>query len=187
MLPLVRRGCLVVATEPTATYCFKELYPRLLGSQESRLVAENTCEYLNYLASIESVQSLVEKVFSAKAGFHVPCHQRALEKAEDSIRLLRSTGLEVKVIETGTCCGMGGTFGMKAGALGYELSREVGEPLFDLFRSGGVDFGITESSVCTMQLEQGTGLRFEHPVALLNAAIERRADYVNRLLDRPNR
>jgi Fe-S oxidoreductase len=82
-----------------------------------------------------------------------------------------STGLELKVVETGTCCGMGGTFGLKAGVLGSALSQEVGRPLFDLFTNAQVEFGLTESSVCTMQLEQGTNLHFEHPVAILAAAV----------------
>jgi Fe-S oxidoreductase len=98
-----------------------------------------------------------------------------------TVELMKSIGLDVKVIETGTCCGMGGTFGLKTGALGYELSTEVGQPLFDLFKNAKLDFGLTESSVCKIQLEEGTGLRFEHPVALLRAAVENRSDYTNRL------
>jgi Fe-S oxidoreductase len=98
-----------------------------------------------------------------------------------TIDLMKSIGLEVKLIETGTCCGMGGTFGLKTGVLGYELATEVGQPLFDLFKNAKLDFGLTESSVCKIQLEEGTGLRFEHPVALLGAAIENTLDYVNRL------
>ena len=181
MLPFVSKGYRVVATEPTATYCFKELYPRLLKTDESQLVAQNTDEYLDYLSVLEPVKASIKKVFSAKAGFHISCHQRALSKAEATLELLRMTGVDVKVIETGTCCGMGGTFGLKSGVLGYELSSEVGSPLFELFKAGGVDFGLTESSVCTMQLEQGTNLRFDHPVALLSAAVEGRSDYVDHL------
>jgi Fe-S oxidoreductase len=104
-----------------------------------------------------------------------------MTKGVATIELLQKTGLNVKVIETGSCCGMGGTFGLKTGELGYGLSVEVGKPLFELFTNSQVDFGITESSVCTMQLEEGTSLRFEHPVPLLSAALEGRADYVELL------
>ena len=181
MLPFVRKGYSVVATEPTATYCFKELYPRLLKNDESRLVAQHTNEYLDFLTAIEPFKASIKKVFSGKAGFHISCHQRALGKGEATLDLLRMTGIEVKVIETGTCCGMGGTFGLKAGVLGYGLSCEVGLPLFELFKKGEVDFGLTESSVCTMQLEQGTNLRFDHPVALLTAALDGRSEYLDQL------
>ena len=181
MLPFVRKGYCVVATEPTATYCFKELYPRLLKNDESRLVAQHTYECLDYLTTIESFKASIKKIFSGKAGFHLSCHQRALGKGKATLDLLRRTGVDVNVIETGTCCGMGGTFGLKVGVLGYGLSSEVGLPLFELFRKSGVDFGLTESSVCTMQLEQGTNLCFDHPVALLTAAVYGRSEYLDHL------
>jgi Fe-S oxidoreductase len=62
---------------------------------------------------------------------------------------------------------MGGTFGLKAGLLGYDLSQAVGEPLFNAFRRAAVETIVTESSVCTMQLKEGTGLPVKHPLELL--------------------
>ena len=184
LLPLVKDGFEVVATEPTATYCFKEIYPRLLNSDDSMIVAAHTHEFLDYLSTEKSLIESLPKIFSAKAGLHISCHQRGLTMAKSTINFMTAVGLEVKVIETGTCCGMGGTFGLKTGELGYELSREVGEPLFERFTKAAVDFGLTESSVCTMQLEQGVGLRFEHPVAILDAAIRGDKDYIKRIMKR---
>lgn len=181
MLPSVKDGCEVVATEPTAVYCFKEIYPKLLKSEESKLVANHTHEFLDYLHGRNLLDGKLTQVFSGIAGLHVSCHQRAMGMGRATIDLMKSTGLEVKVIETGTCCGMGGTFGLKTGVLGYELSTEVGQPLFDLFKNAKVDFGLTESSICKIQLEEGTGIRFEHPVALLEAALENESDYTSRL------
>jgi L-lactate dehydrogenase complex protein LldF len=181
MVPLVREGYEIVATEPTAAYCFKELYPKLLKSDDSQLVADHTQELLEYLSNFDQLRSAIKNVFSGVAGFHISCHQRTLREAAATLDLLRSTGLDLKVIETGTCCGMGGTFGLKAGVLGSQLSKEVGEPLFELFTNGQVEFGLTQSSVCTMQLEQGTNLRFEHPIAILAAAVEGRFSYLDHL------
>jgi Fe-S oxidoreductase len=65
---------------------------------------------------------------------------------------------------------MGGTFGLKAGALGYELSMAVGKPLFKLFIDSGVDAIVTESSVCAIQLREGTGLPVYHPLELVRNA-----------------
>jgi len=181
MLPLVRDGFEIVATEPTATYCFKEIYTRLLNTDDSRLVASHTHELLDYLLT-EGLTTKTSCVYSARTGIHISCHQRGMNMAQSTISLMRAIGLKVSVIETGTCCGMGGTFGLKAGALGDELSREVGKPLFDLFKNANVDFGLTESSVCMMQLEQGTGLPFEHPVAVLFAAVRGDKDYVQNII-----
>ena len=79
---------------------------------------------------------------------------------------LKRRGAEVEVIETGTCCGMAGTFGLKAGMLGYELSQAVGEPLFKAFKEAGVEAIITESSVCKIQLLEGTDLKVWHPLEI---------------------
>ena len=68
---------------------------------------------------------------------------------------------------------MAGTFGLKAGALGYELSQAVGEPLFELCKRANVEAIVTESSVCSIQLGEGTGLDVWHPLMLLNAAAGR--------------
>ena len=80
---------------------------------------------------------------------------------------LKRRGAEVEVIETGTCCGMAGTFGLKEGMLGYELSQAVGEPLFQAFGESGLQGIVTESSVCKIQLQEGTGLKVWHPLELL--------------------
>jgi iron-sulfur cluster protein len=181
MLPSVKGGCEIVATEPTATHCFKEIYPKLLKSRESELVAEHTHELLEYVREKGLLDDKLSPVFSGNAGLHISCHQRALGMGRATIDLMKSIGLQVRVIETGTCCGMGGTVGLKTGVLGYELSNEVGQPLFDLFKNAKLDFGLTESSVCKIQLEEGAGLRFEHPVALLGAVLENKTGYANQL------
>ena len=178
MYPFVENGFEVVATEPTAAYCFKEIYSKLLKTKESALVAEHSHEYSDYLSNQTQVGNVLHNVFSGKAGLHVSCHQRALSGGEGVIQLMNLVGLEVQVIETGTCCGMGGTFGLKSGSLGYVLSAEVGEPLFELFRKADIDIALTESSVCTINLEQGSNVCFEHPVAILGAALQGKTGHV---------
>jgi len=55
------------------------------------------------------------------------------------------------VIETGTCCGMGDTFGLNAGLPGHNLSMAVGDALFDLFKAADTDAIVTEISVCNIE------------------------------------
>jgi glycerol-3-phosphate dehydrogenase subunit C len=173
MLPHVRNGCEVVTTEPTAAYCFKQIYPKLLGTEESKLVAEHTCELCEYLANRTRLREEVTPTFSFKAGFHISCHQRAMSGGSATVDLMKAIGIDAQIIETGTCCGMGGTVGLKKGVFGYELSNEVGKPLFELFTKENPAICLTESSVCTLQLEQGTKMNFEHPVILLAKALRK--------------
>jgi L-lactate dehydrogenase complex protein LldF len=170
----VEKGYDVVATEPTAVYCLKFAYPKLLDNSKKSLdVARKSYEYFEYLAMKGDEQSLkkTDKVSDkGTIGFHIPCHQRALSSGKFTIAALEHAGYQVKVIETGTCCGMAGTFGLKKGPLGYDLSMAVGKPLFDLFNNEtpAIKIIATESSVCTTQLEDGTKCELIHPLNLIS-------------------
>ena len=161
------QGYDIVATEPTAAYCLKVSYPKLLPhNKDAKLVAEKTREYFAYLLEIED-GATNESLKGKKFGFHCSCHQRPLGVGEEAMAWVRNQGAEIELIESGTCCGMGGTFGMKAGALGYDLANAVGAPLFASFKESGVEAIVTESSVCSIHLKEGTGLPLMHPLELL--------------------
>ena len=66
------------------------------------------------------------------------------------------------------CCGMAGTFGMRAGT--FDLSMETGRPLFERVAEAAPELLISECSTCRMQLAQATGLRTAHPAELLARA-----------------
>jgi len=169
----VKNGYDVVATEPTATYCLKEVYPKLLdNSADSVALSARSYEYFEYVAkhrdplNVKRSNNLPE---NNTIGFHIPCHQRALSAGKYTISTLEKAGYDVRVIETGTCCGMAGTFGLKKGPLGYDLSMAVGRPLFDLFnKETSIKIIATESSVCSTQLTDGTKCELVHPLNLIS-------------------
>lgn len=169
--PLVEAGYAVVTLEPTAGYCFKHVYPKLLDySEEAGRVADESYDFFEFIEKMmqEGVLLLPPQITERrKFGFHIACHQRSGNSGAHTLNILRRIGLDVEVVETGTCCGMGGTFGLKTGPLGYELSTAVGEQLCDKFRASEVDAIITESSVCKIQLAEGTGLQVYHPLELI--------------------
>ncbi len=169
LLPYTEQGYDIVTTEPTAGYCLKVSYPKLLAGQEdARAVASRTHELFEYLDLLEgSDTDVLPSLKGRRFGFHIPCHQRPLGGGRHAMAYLRRRGAEVELIETGTCCGMAGTFGLKVGLLGYELSQAVGEPLFQAFQEAGVEAIVTESSVCSIHLKEGTGLEVRHPLELL--------------------
>ena len=51
-----------------------------------------------------------------------------------------------------------------SGPLGHKLAAAVGEPLFELFKNAAIEAIVTESSVCTIQLAEGTGMPVYHPL-----------------------
>lgn len=169
LAPYAEQGFDVVATEPTAAYALRISYPTLLDhGRASQAVASRTYEFFEYLLEIEGDLVDTSPAITGRSfGFHISCHQRPLGAGRGAVSWLRKRGARVEVIETGTCCGMGGTFGLKAGTLGYDLSMAVGRPLFDKFLNAKVDAIITESSVCAIHLAEGTGLPVYHPLEIM--------------------
>jgi Fe-S oxidoreductase len=170
LAPLARDGYDIVSIEPTATYALKHIYPKLLGySDESLMVSSKTFGVMEYLSSLVMGGRLeIGAAYRVKRlGLHIPCHQRALDSAVNTAYLLRQAGYEVEVVETGTCCGMAGSFGMKKGLLGYHLSNKVGMKLFEQFKKAGIDLVVSESSVCAIHLEQGVRTAVEHPLKII--------------------
>jgi Fe-S oxidoreductase len=167
LYPWAHKGLPIVATEPTAGYMLRLAYPKLLDTPEARVVAGHVVEPFELLAELHAADTgLRLPQLGGRAGFHISCHQRALGAGGRTVEYLRRAGMEVEVVETGTCCGMAGTFGLKKGAVGYDLSMEVGRPLFERFAHQRHKLIVTESSVCRMHLEHGTGLRVVHPLQL---------------------
>lgn len=164
----VYQGCRIISTEPTALYMLRDVYPKLVPGEQSRKVADSSYAFFEFVEPhLQRLRLKRAEAVTDEVGFHIPCHDRALTGGRPAVRFLEASGFRVKVVETGTCCGMGGTFGMKAGALGYDLSMAVGAPLFDLIRKSECGIICSESSVCSAQIEDGTGVRVTHPLHMV--------------------
>ena len=162
-----------MSLEPTATYALKFVYPYLLRDEDSKEVSERTVEAMALLRELLVSGRISVKPLTGRYGVHVPCHQWALSGATHLTWLLNAAGAESEVIGDGMCCGMAGTFGMKAGPIGRQLSVAMGERLFSMFRSREIDAIVTESSVCAIHLKAGTGMRVMHPLELLRFTVSR--------------
>ena len=170
LVDAVRQGYHVVTTEPTTALCLKTAYKDLLDHEDVRLVAENTSEACHYLWRMHE-QGELELDFrpvNATAGYHLPCHQRALENQSPGEKLLRLIpGLTVERIEKG-CSGMAGIYGLTS--KNYRNSLRIGMGLINAVRDPRITVGTTECSACKMQMEQGTTKSTIHPIKLLALA-----------------
>ncbi|MGD0177408.1 MAG: LUD domain-containing protein [Candidatus Bathyarchaeia archaeon] len=167
----VRSGCEIVSSEPTATYCLKELYPRLLSSDETRLVAAHSHDLFDYLLELHREGKLrnFPRADMQPVAYYSPCHTRSVYGKSNALEILKLAGIDVRPVRYNTCCGIAGTFGFKKGPEGYDVSIAIGETLFERLKALGLSQVITESSVCKMQIEHGTSLPAIHPaVALWN-------------------
>ncbi len=173
LLSYVESGAPVVTTEPTAAYCLREVYPWLLNDEGSRRVASAVSDLIAFL-SRDLEGSIAENgPFSGVRTYrHVPCHMRGAGEDVTS-RLLGLAGLEVYSEDTG-CCGMAGTWGMRSGASRYQLSIEIGRRVAERITAYRPQAIVTESSVCSLQLSQLTGLPVLHPVSVFSRSLETR-------------
>ena len=138
--PFVSSGYGVRSTEPTASTCSRRCTPSSCpGASPPRRPRLSFGFFKLLQGSLPGLELSPAHPTEAAVGFHIPCHERALTGGIPAIAFLERAGYTVQVVETGTCCGMAGTFGMKHGALGYDLSMAVGDRLFKLFDESGTE------------------------------------------------
>ena len=164
----VREGRQIVAPGPTCSYMLKKEYPWLDGSDDARLVAENTRDLFEYLAKLHADGALDTR-FTKPVGavtYHVPCHLRAQNIGTKSADVLGMIpGAKVDVVER--CSAVDGTWGFKTEY--FELSMKVAAPLFEAVKSGAPTVA-TDCPLAALQITQGTGVQARHPIQVLAQA-----------------
>jgi len=163
----VRQGYKIVTTEPSAALAMTHEYLHLLDDADAELVAANTTDAMSFLLELhrDGDLELDFKPINAAIGYHLPCHQRALNDNIPAIELLSLVpGLNVNLIEKG-CSGMAGTYGIKS--KNYKRSLRMGFALINAMRSTDIIAGTTECSTCKIQMEQGTTKPTVHPIKIL--------------------
>ncbi|MGH7127923.1 MAG: heterodisulfide reductase-related iron-sulfur binding cluster, partial [Planctomycetaceae bacterium] len=164
---LARDGCEIVCTEPTAALCLKHEYPLLLDHPDAAPVAARTIEAGAYLERLHQQGRLKTdfQPLSLDAGYHLPCHLKALGGSSALLRLLALIPeLRVHRIEQG-CSGMAGAFGLLQE--NFRTSIRIGWGLISRMRDEDLTIGLTECSSCKIQMEQGTPKPTLHPIKLL--------------------
>src|SRR5262249_47207041 len=108
--------------------------------------------------------------FRRRAIVHGHCHHKSVLKFDSEVELLKRTGLDFQVLDSG-CCGMAGSFGFEAEK--YDLSVKIGERvLLPAVRNAAPDtLIITNGFSCYQQIEGLTGRRAFHIAEVLQMAI----------------
>jgi Fe-S oxidoreductase len=102
---------------------------------------------------------------AGRIAYHAPCHLRGTEDDGASLALLRSLpGADVIDLSAG-CCGMAGSWGMKAENV--DLSREIGSDLKRKLAASGADVAVTDCPTCRMQMEGMKNLKTSMPIEIV--------------------
>ena len=162
----VDAGRIVVATNPTCSQMIRVEYPRLVGTEDEKKVADQTMDPMEFLAKLAS-EGKLNKNFKTSAGnlsYHMPCHLRAQNvgyKTRDVLSLLPDT--KVRVIEE--CSGHDGTWAMKKE--NFQQSLKWGSRAFQQMAEGDPKVTCSDCPLAAIQIEQGNGRRPLNPMQIL--------------------
>ena len=167
--PLAADGRSVLCTEPTAALCLRREWKHFTPDPAAATVAAQTREFFEFLRELRNAQLLKTdfKALNESYAYHMPCHLAAMKIGQPSVEILGLVpGLKVTPL-TRRCCGMAGSFGIAASH--YDLSNQIGRPLFDDIRAAARSV-LTECSMCAMQIKEQTGVDAVHPIKVLHRA-----------------
>ncbi|MDD5311128.1 MAG: anaerobic glycerol-3-phosphate dehydrogenase subunit C [Candidatus Omnitrophica bacterium] len=163
----VKSGCDIVTGCPSCGLALKEDYPRILSTPTALLVSQKTFDIHEYLWILfnEGEMNTDFKPSGKSVVFHAPCHLKAQEIGDLQQCLVELVpGVSIKKI-TDSCCGMGGTFGLKKE--NYDLSLAIGERLFRELKEANADYILTGCGACKSQISQTTLTKVIHPIEFL--------------------
>jgi len=165
----VKQGCKIVVPNASCSYMLKLDYPKLLPTDDSRLVAENTMDLSEYLVSLHKAGKLNTNFVPDAAKnirYHQPCHLKAQNigfKAQELMALI--PGAEVKRMQC--CSGHDGSWSIKKE--NFEESMKVGKQLFKFMQQEDC-CATTDCPLSAIQIQQATGKKPEHPIQVLARA-----------------
>jgi Fe-S oxidoreductase len=165
----IRAGTPIVGLEPSCVSVFRDEAPNLLyGDVDARRLANQTTTLTEFLASLDGYRPPTVK---GKALVHGHCHHKSVLDFESELAVLRATGLELDVPDTG-CCGMAGSFGFERSGDHYEVSMAAGERVLlpAVRATSDSTFIVTGGFSCREQIEQATHRKVLHPAELLALA-----------------
>jgi len=176
LTPLAEAGYVIVSGCPSCVLTLTEEWLELDDADpRAARVAEATRDVHDVLEDLadERDDRLPLKTTSPwaskKLAYHAPCHLRAAGRGDQPKRLIeRLLGIAF-VLSNEECCGMGGTYGLKAKYA--ETSEAIAQPVMERIRDSGAEAVVTSCGMCRTQLAHNTGLPVLHPMEVLADAL----------------
>ncbi len=163
--PQLEAGIPIVVLEPSCASVFRdELCNLLPNDPRAARLRDQTyllSEFLVKFAPQYQPPQIAEKII-----LHGHCHHRATFGMADEVAILRRTGADVTLLDSG-CCGMAGPFGFEADK--YEISQTLGNRvLLPAVRAASSNtLIVTDGFSCAEQITQNTTARPIHLAELL--------------------
>ncbi len=172
LVEYARRGIPIVGTSASCMTAIKGDYQHVLGLEDddARLVAENTYDFMEFLAKLHREGRLPTdfRAVEAELPYHAPCQLKAHGMGRPALDVLDLIpGLRCWEIDA-DCCGIAGTYGYKAEK--REISEAVGWPIAEQVYEARADLVVCDTETCRWQIQSLTGARVVHPVEIVAVA-----------------
>jgi glycerol-3-phosphate dehydrogenase subunit C len=169
LAPAVREGKAVVVPQPTCAYVLKNEYPDFLGTDDAKLVAENTFDASEYLMARHREEPLDTAFGGETYGsilWQAACHYRAQQIGPKSRDLMALTGATVTILER--CSAIDGTWGLRAE--NADKARAIAKPLMEKVRESDADLIAGDCQLSNTAITEGAGKQPVHPLQVLARA-----------------
>ena len=167
----IEAGIPVVGLEPSCVAVFRDELCNLFPSDENaKRLKTQTYTLAEFLQ--KKAPDFTLPLLSGKSLMHGHCHHKAIMKMPADQELLKKTGLDNTMIDSG-CCGMAGYFGYEEG-LHYDVSVKAGElVLLPAVRNAAKDTVIiADGFSCRGQIDQLTDRKGMHLAQVLKMALD---------------
>jgi FAD/FMN-containing dehydrogenase/Fe-S oxidoreductase len=155
----------VVALEPSCATVFRDELVNLLPD-DKRATSLRDRTYLLSQFLVKFAPEYRPPAINGKIVVQGHCHHQAMMKMNDEMQVLRSTGAEVKLLDSG-CCGMAGPFGFEKDK--YDVSQTLAERvLLPAVRAADAEtIIVADGFSCREQVAQNTSTRALHLAEVL--------------------
>ena len=164
--PQIRAGVPVVMLEPSCASVFRDELLNFFPEDERAIKLSQQTVMLSEILIQKTRDWKPPQMPGRKIIVHGHCHQKALMTITPEIALLKATGAEVELLDSG-CCGMAGPFGFEKDKFG--VSQTLAERvLLPAVREAASDtILVTNGFSCREQIRQNTSRRPAHLAEVL--------------------
>lgn len=152
LTPQLEAGTPIVVLEPSCASVFRDeltnLFPHDPRAAKLRDQALLLSEFLVKHAPEYRPPAIEQNIV-----VHGHCHHRALMGMQDEMQLLRATGAQVRLLDSG-CCGMAGPFGFEKDK--FEVSQKLAERVLLPAVRSTTELIVSDGFSCREQITQNT-------------------------------
>ncbi|HZY63079.1 MAG TPA: FAD-binding and (Fe-S)-binding domain-containing protein [Edaphobacter sp.] len=164
LAPQIAAGTPVVVLEPSCASVFRDELTNLLPNDpRAAKLRDQTLLLSEFL--VKHAPDYRPPQIEGKIIVHGHCHHHATMSMKDEMQVLRATGADVQLLDSG-CCGMAGPFGFEQDK--YEVSQTLGERvLLPAVRDNRNAIIVSDGFSCQEQITQNTTARPRHLAEVL--------------------